>query len=199
MKKMKFGKTIASLIVEKILLLILLLAGVYFTDLALDGELWKQPALHIPILIAAVILDTSFFLLLRKVLRRKVIPALKNTVRKVFSSLYRRIGSITKKLSQRNRSGKIFVDGKEERSFTVEARERKSVRTRKRLPKLSKDASEREKARHAYTTFVFKRDKDIPSVLTPSEVAVRLDEKGENRDIFHNYNFARYSKEEKEI
>ena len=80
----------------------------------------------------------------------------------------------------------------------METRDRKNVRQRKKLPRLSKDASEREKARHAYTVFVFKREKDVPSVLTPSEVAVRLDEKGENRDIFINYNFARYSEEEKE-
>ena len=80
----------------------------------------------------------------------------------------------------------------------METRERKHRGNRKKLPKLAKDASEREKARHAYTVFVFKKEKDIPSVLTPSEVAVRLDEKGENRDIFINYNFARYSEEEKE-
>ena len=65
----------------------------------------------------------------------------------------------------------------------------------KNSPNWGENASEREKARHAYTVFVFKRDKDIPSVLTPSEVAVRLDEKGENAEIFTNYNFARYSEE----
>ena len=199
MKKTKCGKILFSPIAEKILLALLLLAGAFFTDLSLDGELWKKPAVHIPVLLAAVALDVLFFLLLRKVLRRRVIPALRDTVRKAFSSLYRRIARITRKFSHKSRSGKIFVDGKEERSFTVEVRERKSAKIRKRLPKLSKDASEREKARHSYTVFVFKRDRDIPSVLTPSEVAVRLDEKGENRDIFINYNFARYSKEEKEI
>ena len=81
----------------------------------------------------------------------------------------------------------------------METRERKHNRNRRKLPKLARDASDREKARHAYTVFVFNKEKDIPSVLTPSEVAVRIDEKGENADIFHNYNFARYSKEEKEI
>jgi hypothetical protein len=132
-------------------------------------------------------------------LKRRVIPAVKNTARKAFSALFRRIGRIAGRFTGNTRNGKIFVEGKEERSFAVETRDRKNVRQRKKLPRLSKDASEREKARHAYTVFVFKREKDVPSVLTPSEVAVRLDEKGENRDIFTNYNYARYSEEKKEI
>lgn len=94
-----------------------------------------------------------------------------------------------------NRSGKVFLDGKEERSFAIETRERKHTKRKKKLPKLGENASEREKARYAYTVFVFRKDKDIPSALTPSEVAVRLDSGGGNEMIFKNYNFARYSEE----
>ena len=175
-----------------------LVLGAYFTDLALDETLWNRPTLHILIFFCALFFDIFLFRLMHKMLKRKAIPALKNTVRKAFSALYKRIASLTKNFSGRSHNGKIFVEGKDERSFAMESRERKHNRNRKKLPKLAKDAGEREKARHAYTVFVFKKEKDIPSVLTPSEVAVRLDEKGENRDIFINYNFARYSEEEKE-
>ena len=198
MKKINFKKIKASPITEKILFVVLLVLGAYFTDLALDETLWRRPTLHIFIFICAVFFDACLFRLLHKMLKRKAIPVLKDKVRKVFSALYKRIASLTKNFSGHSQNGKIFVEGKDERSFAMETRERKHNRNRKKLPKLAKDANEREKARHAYTVFVFKKDKDIPSVLTPSEVAVRIDEKGENADIFHNYNFARYSKEEKE-
>ena len=198
MKKINFKKIKNSPIAEKILFAVFLVLGAYFTDLALDETLWKRPTLHIFIFACALFFDICLFRLMHKMLKRKAIPALKNTVRKAFSALYKRIASLTKNFSGHSQNGKIFVEGKDERSFAMETHERKHNRNRKKLPKLAKDAGEREKARHAYTVFVFKKEKDIPSVLTPSEVAVRLDEKGENRDIFINYNFARYSEEEKE-
>ena len=198
MKKMNFKKIRSSPLMEKILFAVCAVFGAYFTNLALDEKLLERPILHILILLCAAFFDICLLRLIHKMLKRKVLPAVKNTARKAFSALFRRIGKIARNFTGNNRNGKIFVEGKEERSFAVETRDRKNVKQRKKLPRLSKDASEREKARHAYTVFVFKREKDIPSVLTPSEVAVRLDEKGENRDIFINYNFARYSEEEKE-
>ena len=179
---------------EKIFFAIALVLGSYFTSLALDRELWKKPTLHIFIFALAAIFDAYLLMILRKMLKRKVFPVIRGAARKLFSSVFRRIMRVAEKFSG-NRNGKIFVDGKEERSFVLETRDRKQIKRRKKLPKLGENASEREKARHAYTVFVFKRDKDIPSVLTPSEVAVRLDEKGENAEIFTNYNFARYSEE----
>lgn len=199
LKKLDFKKIKSSPLAEKILFAILLVFGAYFTDLALDETLWKRPTLHIFIFICAVFFDACLFRQLHKMLKRKAIPVLKDKVKKAFSALYKRIAKATKKFSGRSGNGKIFVDGKDERSFAVESRDRKQAKRKKKLPALPKNADERQKARHAYTVFVFKKEKDIPSVLTPSEVALRIDEKGENADIFHNYNFARYSKEEKEI
>jgi hypothetical protein len=196
MKYTKFKKIISSPLAEKILFAVSLVLGSYFTSLALDRELWKKPTLHIFIFALAVIFDAYLLMLLRKMLKRKVFPVIRGAARKLFSAVFRRIMRVAEKFSG-NRNGKIFVDGKEERSFAVETRDRKQIKRKKKLPKLGENASEREKARHAYTVFVFKRDKDIPSVLTPSEVAVRLDENGENAEIFTNYNFARYSEEEK--
>ena len=199
MKRMNLKKIISSPLAEKILFVVCALLGAYFTNLALDERFLERPTLHILILLCAAFFDICFLRIIHKMLKRRVIPAVKNTARKAFSALFRRIGRIARSLTGNTRNGKIFVEGKEERSFAVETRDRKNVRQRKKLPRLSKDANEREKARHAYTVFVFKREKDVPSVLTPSEVAVRLDEKGENRDIFTNYNYARYSEEKKEI
>ena len=196
---MNLKKIRSSPLAEKILFAVCLVLGAYFTDLALDERFLERPTLHILILLCAAFFDICLLRIIHKMLKRRVIPAVKNTARKAFSALFRRIGRIARSFTGNNRNGKIFVEGKEERSFAVETRDRKNVRQRKKLPRLSKDASEREKARHAYTVFVFKREKDVPSVLTPSEVAVRLDEKGENRDIFTNYNYARYSEEKKEI
>ncbi len=199
MKKMDLKKIRSSPLAEKVIFIVLAIAGAYFTDLALDEKLLARPVLHILILLCALFFDVSLLRLLHKMLKRRVIPAVKNTARKAFSALFRRIGRIARNFTGNNRNGKIFVEGKEERSFAMETRDRKNAKQRKKLPRLSKDASEREKARHAYTVFVFKREKDVPSVLTPNEVAVRLDEKGEHKDIFTNYNFARYSEEKKEI
>ena len=198
MNKINFKKIKTSPIAEKILFAVLLVLGAYFTDLALDETLWKRPTLHILIFVCALFFDICLFRLMHKMLKRKAIPVLKNTMRKAFSALYKRIAHLTKNFSGHSHGGKIFVNGKEERSFAMEAHGRRHIKNRKKLPKLAKDASEREKARHAYTVFVFKKEKDVPSVLTPSEVAVRLDREGENRDIFINYNYARYSEEEKE-
>ena len=184
---------------EKIAFAVCTVMGAYFTSLALDETLVQRPTLHILILICAAFFDICLIRLLHKMLKRKVLPAIKSTARKAFSALFKRIGRIASRFSGGDRGTKVFVEGKDERSFAVETRDRKQVKRKKKLPALSKNANDREKARHAYTVFVFKKDKDIPSVLTPSEVAVRLDKSGENADIFTNYNFARYSEEEKEI
>ena len=197
MKKQTFKKIISSPLAEKILFALALVCGSYFTSLALDRELWKRPTFHIFIFVLAVLFDGYLFMILKRILKRKVFPVIGSAARKLFSGMFRRIMRVAEKLAG-NRSGKIFLDGKEERCFVMETHERKHARKRKKLPRLGENASEREKARHAYTVFVFKRDKDIPSALTPSEVAVRLDGTGENRDIFTAYNYARYSEEEGE-
>lgn len=195
MKKTDLKKIWYSPLFEKLLLAVYLLVGAYFTNLAFDRELWNQYTLHTFIMVLAVFFDILAIRLLRKILKRKAIPMIKQGIAKAFSSVFRRIARITKKASSRERKGKVFVAGKEERSFAIERRRSKNSKSKKKLPKLSKNANERERARYAYTEFVFKKDKDIPSVLTPSEVAVRLDEEGENREIFINYNIARYSEE----
>ncbi|MBR6744890.1 MAG: hypothetical protein IKM00_06735 [Clostridia bacterium] len=198
MKKLNFKKIRSSPITEKILFAVCAVSGAYFTSLALDEELWKRPTLHILIFICAAFFDICLVRLMHKMLRRRVLPAIRNTARRAFSALFRRIGRIAAKLAGKSHDGKIFIEGKDERSFAVEIRDRKQTKRRKKLPALAKDANDREKARHAYTVFVFKRDKDISPVLTPSEVAAQLDKNGENADIFTKYNFARYAEEEKE-
>ncbi|MBE6665398.1 MAG: hypothetical protein E7603_04120 [Ruminococcaceae bacterium] len=198
MKKTNLNRVLHSPWFEKFLLAVYLLLGAYFTNLAFDRELWHRYTLHIFITILAVFFDVLAFQLLRKILKRKAIPMLKQGIAKAFSSVFRRIAKITGRTSLKERDGKIFVEGSEERSFAIERRSAKNSKSKKKMPKLSKNPSEREKARYAYTEFVFKKDKNISSVLTPSEVAVRLDEKGENREIFINYNIARYSDETEE-
>lgn len=198
MKEINPKKILRSPWFEKLLLAAYLILGAYFTNLALDRELWRQYTLHIFITALAVFFDVLAFRLLRRILKRKAIPMIKQGVAKAFSSVFRRLSKLTGRTSLKERGGKIFVEGKEERSFAIERRGIKNSKSKKKMPKLSKNPSEREKARYAYTEFVFKKDKNIPSVLTPGEVAVYLDKKGENREIFINYNIARYSEETEE-
>lgn len=188
-------KLFYSPLFEKLLLVIYLILGAYFTNLMFDRELWNQYTLHTLIMVIAVFFDILAFRLLRKILKRKAIPMIKQGIAKAVSSVFRRIAKITGKKTSRERREKLFVVGKEERSFAIERRSSKNSKSKKKLPKLSKNPSERERARYVYAEFVFKKDKDISPVLTPSEVAVRLDKKGENREIFINYNIARYSEE----
>ena len=195
MKKTDLKKILQSPLFEKLLLAVYLLVGAYFTNLAFNRELWNQYTLHTVITVLAVFFDIQAIRSLRKILKRKAIPMIKQGIAKAFSSVFRRITRITRKTSFKERKGKVFIEGKEERTFAFERRSSKNSKSKKKMPKLSKNPSERERARYAYTEFVFKKDKDIPSVLTPSEVAVRLDEKGENKEIFINYNIARYSEE----
>ena len=195
MNKMKLKKFLRSPLCGYLWLSVCLLAGAYFTNLAFDRELWKQYTLHIVITLIAAFFDISALRLLCKILKRKAVPMLRQGLSKAFSSVFRRIARLTRKFSSAGQNGKIFVEGKEERSFAIEIRNAKTVKSKKKMPKLSKNPTEREKARYAYTAFVFKKDKNISPVLTPSEVAVRLDENGENGEIFSNYNFARYSED----
>ena len=195
MKKRNLKKFFRSRWFEKILLAVYLILGAYFTDLALDGELWKKYTLHICITILAIVFDVLFFRLAHKALKRKVLPAIRQGVRKAASSVFRRIARFTRKISFKNSNGKIFVEGKEERSFAFEIRNAKTAKNKKKMPKPPKNPTDRERARYAYTAFVFQKDKNISPVLTPSEVAVRLDEKGENSEIFTDYNYARYSQD----
>ena len=192
---MKLKKFLRSPLCGYLWLSVCLLVGAYFTNLAFDRELWKQYTLHIVITLIAAFFDISALRLLCKILKRKAVPMLRQGLSKAFSSVFRRIMKITDRFTAGKHNGKIFVNGKEERCFAMETRNAKKRHSQKKMPKLSKNPSEREKARYAYTEFVFKKDKNIAPDLTPSEVAVRLDEKGENRAIFTNYNIARYSEE----
>ena len=196
MKKRNLKAMLRAPWFEKILFAAYLLLGAYFTNLALDDTLWKRYTLHITITVLAIFFDVLFFRLAYRILKRKVIPSIRQGIRKASSFISRRIRNLSGKLSSRTRNGKIFVEGTEERRFVMEKRNVKNSGKKKKMPKLSKNPTARERARYEYTAFVFKKDKNIPSVLTPSEVAVFLDEKGENREIFTNYNVARYSEEE---
>ena len=196
MKKRNLKAMLRAPWFEKILFAVYLLLGAYFTNLALEDTLWKRYILHIAITALAIFFDVLFFRLAYRILKRKVIPSIRQGIRKASSFVSRRIRNLTGKLSSRTRNGKIFVEGTEERRFVMEKRNVKNSGKKKKIPKLSKNPTARERARYEYTAFVFKKDKNIPSVLTPSEVAVFLDEKGENREIFTNYNVARYSEEE---
>ena len=195
MKKQNLKKFLHSPLAEYLLLAAYLLVGAYFTNLAFDRELWKQYTLHIFITLLALFFDGLAFRLIRKILKRKAIPMLRQGLAKAVSSVFRRFGKIKGIFFAQERNGKIFVNGKEERSFALETRSTKNSKSKKKMPKLPKNPSEREKARYAYTEFVFKKDKNIAPDLTPSEVAIRLDEKRENEEIFINYNIARYSEE----
>ena len=62
------------------------------------------------------------------------------------------------------------------------------------MPKLSKNANEKEKIRYEYASYVFKKDKDISPALTPNEVEKHLDAAGEDHMIFERYNDARYDR-----
>ena len=194
MKRTNLKKILSSPIAEKLLLAVLLVLGAYFTSLTLDEALRERYTLHTIVFLLALVFDILFLRLLHKALKRKAIPAVKRGARRLFSSVFRRIAKLTERFSRGER--KIFLEGTDERSFALETRGTKQTKTKKRLPKLSKNASARERARHAYAVFVFKKDKNISSALTPSEVAFRLDGAGEHREIFENYNTARYSEEE---
>ena len=195
MKKRNLKAMLRAPWFEKILFAVYLLLGAYFTNLALDDKLWQRYTLHIMITALALFFDILFFRLTHRILKRKVIPTIRQGIRKASSFVFRRIKNLARKVSSQTRNGKIFVEGTEERHFVMEKRNVKNIGKKKKMPKLSKNPTARERARYEYTAFVFKKDKNIPSVLTPSEVAVFLDEKGENREIFENYNVARYSEE----
>jgi hypothetical protein len=87
------------------------------------------------------------------------------------------------------------MEGKSERTFVFETHTSGTGQTKRRLPRLTKNASEREKIRYEYICYVFKKDKNISSTLTPNEVGHYLDETGEDHAIFENYNEARYTDE----
>lgn len=181
---------------ENILCAIFFTIGFALTFLSLQKEFQKYYLLHMIIFIIAMASDILFFRLLYVILKRKALPFLTEKVKNAFSFVFRHIFRFANKIGEKYRpKDKIFIAGENERSFAFEINTAKTIKNRKKLPKLAKDASEREKIRYEYTCFVFKHDKNIPSVLTPNEVALKLDANGDNKEIFENYNEARYSVE----
>lgn len=181
---------------EKIVCAVSLLIGLLLTWASLQKQLQKFYLLHMVVFVLAAAADIVFFRLLYVILKRKALPFLSEKIKTAFSFVFRNILRLAGKVTEKYRpKDKIFIAGENERSFAIEINTNKVAKSRKKLPKLAKDASERERIRYEYTCFVFKRDKNISSVLTPNEVALRLDENGENRAIFENYNEARYFEE----
>ncbi|MBQ8497893.1 MAG: hypothetical protein IJ489_10640 [Clostridia bacterium] len=180
----------------KIVCAIFLVVGLGLTWASMQKEFQKYYLLHMIVFFLAMTVDIVFLRLLYVILKRKALPFLAEKAKKAFSLVFRHIFRFADKITEKYRpKDKIFIAGENEHSFAIEINTNKVAKSRKKLPKLAKDASERERIRYEYTCFVFKRDKNISSVLTPNEVALRLDENGENRVIFENYNEARYSEE----
>ena len=181
---------------ENILCVVFFAIGAVLTFLSLQQEFQKYYLLHMIVFFLAMAMDFCFLYLLYRILKRKALPLFAEKTKRAFSFLFRRLFRFASKIGEKYRpKDKIFIAGESERSFAIQIRTSKNARSRKKLPRLAKDAGEREKIRYEYTCFVFKHDKNIPSVLTPNEVALRLDTNGENRELFENYNEARYSDE----
>ncbi len=155
-------------------------------------RLREKPLLYTGIAICAIVLDLLFFRTLFSLMREKEIPNVFAGLGRLFSVVFRGVARIVERVSDTVHRQKTLVEGKTERTFVFETREGGESRNRRKLPRLPKNAGERERIRHEYAVYVFKRDKNIPAHLTPSEVERRLDETGEDHMIFERYNGARY-------
>lgn len=144
---------------------------------------------------AAVAADILFLMLLNALLKRTLYPKIKSGFSRMAGALTRRMRHLAAKVTGRVSDGsKVFLEGKNERSFVFEIYERKQHKIHRKLPKLSKNADEKEKIRYEYAAYVFRKDKDISPMLTPNEVEKQLDETGEDHMIFKRYNDARYDR-----
>ena len=172
------------------------LGGTFTFELSVD-RIQADKYLYALMAVQAIFFDFWFFKILFFILNQRAIPKVFATVSKVFSSVFRYIGRIVERVSDAlsPNQDKSFMNGKNERTFVFEMYTSGTGQTRRKLPKLSKNASDREKTRYAYTCYVFKKDKNISSALTPNEVESYLDETGEDHEIFENYNEARYTDE----
>ena len=128
-------------------------------------------------------------------MRKNEIPNVLGGLGKIFAAAFRRIARIVERVSDTIHKDKNLVEGRSERSFVFETHSADTGRSKRKLPRLGKNATERERIRHEYAVYVFRKDKNISCALTPNEVEARLDETGEDHMIFAKYNEARYEEE----
>ena len=183
---------------QKILLLFYFYFGAFFTFELTVERVKENQFLYAVVFILAVLFDLLFFvtalLLLKKGKKKDHFGRLKRFV----LLCAKKAGEIVQKLGRRSVSqDKTFIKGKSERAFVFEVQTTRTKQSSRKLPKLPKNASERQKIRYEYVCFVFERDKNVSSSLTPSEVGRYLDVTGEHGEIFVNYNAARYTADEK--
>ena len=178
-----------------ILLAVCFCAGVPLTYWLSDPHLRKIGWLYALIAVFAIASDVMFFRILFMIMKRKkVVSRIFGGVGRVLRAIGGRISRAAQKTFGRMfTKNKTFIGGVRERRFVMETREKQEKSHRRKMPHLSKNATERERIRYEYISYVFKKDKDVPSHLTPSEVGKRLDPSGEDKHIFDNYNGARYA------
>lgn len=180
---------------KKILLPIsfLIAFGLSFT---LSFERLREMKLFFMLLFfAAVAAGILFLMLLNAVLKRTLYPKIKSGFSRMAGAIARRMYRLAAKVTGRTSDGsKIFLEGKSERSFVFEFYEGKQHKMHRKMPKLPKNANEKEKIRYEYASYVFKKDKDISPALTPNEVEKHLDAVSEDHMIFERYNDARYDR-----
>ena len=180
---------------KKILLPIFFVVAFGLSFLLSFERLREMKLLFMLLFFAAMAADILFWMLLNAILRRTLYPKIKNGMTRMGHAIVKRVGRLIAKASGRFSDGnRVFLNGKNERTFVFEFTENKVQKNHRRMPKLSKNADEKEKIRYAYTAYVFKKDKDIDASLTPSEVEKRLDETGEDHAVFERYNAVRYDR-----
>ena len=176
------------------------LGGTFTFELSVE-RIQANQYLYASMAVLAIVFDFWFFKILFFLLNQRAIPQALTSISKMFSTVFQYIGRIVERVSDAisPNKDKTFMEGKSERTFVFETYTSGTGQSRRKLPKLSKNASDREKIRYAYTCYVFKKDKNISSALTPNEVEHYLDETGEDHEIFENYNEARYTDEKDSI
>ncbi|MBQ9748399.1 MAG: hypothetical protein IJV98_06410 [Clostridia bacterium] len=177
---------------QKLLLAAYFVFGGTFTFYLTVDRVRDDPYLYAGCAAAAIALDTLFFKNLFSLMHRRELPNVFSGLGKLFSAVFRGVARLAERISDAVHKEKTIVEGKSERTFVFETHTGGAERRRRRLPKLARDANERERIRYEYTVYVFKRDKNIPASLTPNEVERRLDETGEDHAVFERYNGARY-------
>ena len=189
-------KKISSKLKKFLLAVYFVLGGTFTFELTVERVRENQNLYDI-MTVLAIVFDVLFFKTFFSLFKEKALPTIMTAVGKVFYAVFRRIGKLVERVSDAlsPNKDKTFMDGKSERTFVFETHTGGAGRTARKLPKLPKDATDRQKIRHEYTCYVFKKDKNISSALTPNEVALRLDENGEDRELFERYHEARYTEE----
>ena len=185
-----------SVLIQKISLALYFIFGGTFTFYLSVDRIREKEYLYVGCGVMAIVLDLLFFRTLFALMKKGELPNVFAGVGKLFSIVFRSVARLTEKISDAVHKDKIIVEGKTERAFVFETHASSSVRARKKLPHLARNASERERIRHEYAVYVFKRDKNIPSHLTPQEVERRLDETGEDHAVFERYQIVRYGEQD---